>query len=369
MLQGEECVELARALAHLAGLHMTASRRDEAIATANRAIQLAERFKDAFALTNALISKGSAMIGGGEDIAVGVALIDRGRSVALENGLVATAARAWNNQSLFLGLIGWSAERQLAFVREGIAYARSHGQERSMVAWLQRGEADLLAQSGDLEGSVRAWEGVRQGSPYLGYAGMNMCLLALNGPQSVRAVAVSEFARRERGDPQQYVPTAGIASLVLALCGDRDEARKTAEALRDRCADAGTADNVSGPWNALVTTVALASGVTELLDVISARRTAPSPRALEMRHAARDMASAIRSGDLDRAGTALERYWGIAQELGFVFTAAQLTVYTAISTGIVTVTRVPEWRVPLQRVREFATRAKARWWLEQLGTA
>src|SRR6266850_2741594 len=366
VLQGEECVELARALAHLAGLHMTASRRDEAIATADRAIELAERFKDAFALTNALISKGSAMIGGGEDVAVAVALIDRGRTMAMENGLVATAARAWNNQSLFLGFIGWSAERQLAFVREGVACARSHGQERSMVAWLQRGEADMLAQRGDLEGSIRAWEEVRHGSPYLGYAGMTVCLLALNGPQSVRAVAVSELERRERGDPQQYVPTAALASLVLALCGDMDEARKTAEALRVRCADAGIAQHVSGAWNALVTTVALASGVTELLDVISARPTAPSPRALEMRHAALDTARAIRSGDLARAGSALQRHWEIAQELGFGFTSAQLIVYTAISTGIATVTKVPEWRVPLQHVREFATKANARWWLSVL---
>jgi hypothetical protein len=146
-----------------------------------------------------------------------------------------------------------------------------------------------------------------------------------------------------------------------------DQARKTAEALRDRCADAGTARNVSGAWSALVTTVALASGVTELLDVISARPTAPSPRALEMRHAALDTARAIRSGDLARAGTALERHWEIAQELGFGFAAAQLIVYTAISTGIATVTKVPEWHVPLQRVREFATKANAHWWLSVLG--
>jgi len=34
--------------------------------------------------------------------------------------------------------------------------------------------------------------------------------------------------------------------------------------------------------------------------------------------------------------------------------------------GIETVAQVPEWRTPLRLTREFATKAKARWWLAQL---
>jgi class 3 adenylate cyclase/tetratricopeptide (TPR) repeat protein len=366
VLGGEESVELARALAHLAGLHMTAGRREESVETADRAIALAERFNDAFALSNALVSKGSSLIRIGGSAADAVTTIDRGRSVALEAGLVTTAARAWNNQSLWLGFIGWSLERQLAFVREGIAYVRSHAQERNMVAWLVRGEAELLAQTGDLEGALLAYEQVRQGSDYLDAAGQTLSRMALEGPQAVRADALEGAARRERGDPQQWVPTAGTASLVLALCGDTDGARAKAQAVLDRCDEDGAPEMVGGPWHMLMTCVALATGVRGLLDVIRSWDQAPAPRAREMRAAAIDAGGALSAGDLASAGTALAHYSEVAGELGFPFTAAQFVVYTAIITGVDTVAKVPEWQTPLGFARDFATKAKARWWLEQL---
>ena len=367
VLQGDESVELARALAHLSGLHMTAGRREEAIEIADRAIALSERFNDPFALSNALISKGSAMIDAGWSAAEAVALIDRGRSVALEAGLVTTAARAWNNQSLFLSFIGWSLERQLAFVREGIAYARSHGQERSMVAWLQRGEAELLAQSGDLEGAVRAWDAVRQRSDYLGGVGPAMWILALDGPAAARPVAVEALERRH-GDPQQFVPRLGLAALVLVLSGDVDEARRHAEALLERCGEKGVAGMVGGPWHTLIAPVAVATGVYGLLEVIGSWQRAPSPEAGEQRLAALAAANAIRAGDLATAGTSLMRHGEIARKLGFPFTAAQLVVNAGIIAGMDTVATLPEWVAPLRSARDFATTAKARWWLEQLPT-
>jgi class 3 adenylate cyclase/tetratricopeptide (TPR) repeat protein len=366
VLDGEESVELARALAHLAGLQMTAGRRLESVETADRAIALAERFNDAFALSNALISKGSSQIRIGGSAEDAVTTIDRGRSVALQAGLVTTAARAWNNQSLWLGFIGWSLERQLAFVREGIAYVLSHAQERSMVAWLRRGEAELLAQSGDLEGALFAYDQVRQGSDYLDAAGQGLVRMALEGPQAVRADALEAAARREHGDPQQWVPTAGLASLVLALCGDTAGARAKAEELLDRSREEGAAEMVGGPWHTLMTCVALATGVNGLLDVIRSWNQAPAPRARQMRDAAIDAGSALRAGDLASAGTALGHYCEVASELGFPFAAALFVVYTAIITGVETVAKEPAWQTPLRFARDFATKAKARWWLEQL---
>ncbi|HEX6062413.1 MAG TPA: AAA family ATPase [Candidatus Limnocylindria bacterium] len=212
VLDGEECVELARALAHQSGLHMTAGRRIAAIETADQAIALAERFNDPFALSNALISKGSAMFGTGNAAAEAVATIDRGRSVALNAGLAVTAGRAWNNQSLYLSFVGWSLDRQLAFVREGIDYAQAHGQERANIAWLYRGEAELLAQGGDLEGALLAWIKVGQTSEHLGHNGRALCQMPLDGPQAVRPAVLEAIARGERGDPQQYVPRIGIAA-------------------------------------------------------------------------------------------------------------------------------------------------------------
>ncbi|HEX6062412.1 MAG TPA: hypothetical protein VF001_10115 [Candidatus Limnocylindria bacterium] len=112
--------------------------------------------------------------------------------------------------------------------------------------------------------------------------------------------------------------------------------------------------------------MAVATGVTGLLDVIRTFEAAPSPLALKMRRAAVDVGFALVAGDLATAGRALERYGDLTRELGFLFNAAQFTVYLAISTGIETVAKVPEWQVSLGSAREFATKAAARWWLEQL---
>jgi hypothetical protein len=70
--------------------------------------------------------------------------------------------------------------------------------------------------------------------------------------------------------------------------------------------------------------------------------------------------------DLANAGVALERYWALASQMSLEFFAAEFVVYAAILTGVETVAGVPEWRTPLRLAREFARKAHARWWLEQL---
>jgi hypothetical protein len=190
--------------------------------------------------------------------------------------------------------------------------------------------------------------------------------MPLDGPEAGRPAVLEAAARKEHGDPQQYVPTIGIASLVLALCGEPDEARAKAEALRDRCGDPGVAEMVAGPWHWLITCVAVATRVTGLLDVIRSFDDAPSALALDLRRAAVDAGDALLAGDLAAAGKALERYDELMREFSFWFNAAQLTVYLAIATGLETVAAAPDWQGPLRSAREFATKARARWWLEQL---
>lgn len=236
-----------------------------------------------------------------------------------------------------------------------------------MVAWLQRGEAELLAQSGDLEGAVRTSEAVRQRSDYLGGVVPAMWILALDGPAAARPVALEALERRH-GDPQQFVPRLGLAALMLVLSGEVDEARRHAEALLERCGEQGVAGVVGGPWHTLIAPVAVATGVDGLLDVIGSWQRAPSPEAREFRLAALAAANALRSGDLATAGTSLARHGEIAQKLGFPFTAAQFVVMLAIIAGMDTVATLPEWIIPLRSARDFATKAKARWWLEQLPT-
>lgn len=237
-----------------------------------------------------------------------------------------------------------------------------------MVAWLQRGEAELLAQTGDLEGAIRAWDVVRERSGYLGGVGPAMWLLAIDGPAAARPVVLDGIALRQGGDPQQFVPRMGLTALVLALNGEADEARRHAEALLARSGDEGVTGMIGGPWHSVIAPVAVATGVYGLLDVIGSWQRAPSPEAGQLRQAVVDAANALRSDDLATAGTSLARHGEIAQQLGFPFTAAQLVVSLGIIAGMDKVAALPEWNVPLRSARDFATRAKARWWLEQLPT-
>jgi class 3 adenylate cyclase/tetratricopeptide (TPR) repeat protein len=364
VLDGEECVELARALAHVAGLKMLEGRNDDAIEVADRAVALGERFDDRWALSNALTSKGSALLG--RDVAAGFELLDRGRRIAIAAGLTASALRAWNNQLIPAYLLSWPPERRLAFVQEGLAWGRARGVERTTLQWLINFEVYFL---GDLARWDEALHEVEQiVHPTLSWPIRIWLKLGRGGPEAVQleAAAMAKTAE-DQPEPQSFVPLTGIAATVLALAGDQVAARALGERLVRRCADSEPVRSMaSGPWHVVTLGLALLIESDELLAVVGAMTEAPSERFRLWRQAGFEAAHAVHAGDLAAAGRALGRYGDRGREHdGSDHNATYLTVFAARRAGRA-VAAVPEWAEPLRRARAFATNAGATWWLDQL---
>ena len=93
VLDGEECVELARAVAGLAGVLLARTAMSEAIPVAERAIEMGERLHDPWTLANALITRGSAVRG-----QPGLPFLRRGLEVARQNGIHEAAQRRTTNE-------------------------------------------------------------------------------------------------------------------------------------------------------------------------------------------------------------------------------------------------------------------------------
>jgi tetratricopeptide (TPR) repeat protein len=271
----DDSIELARALAHMAGLRMTAGTRDDAIEYADRAIALAERFDDTFALSNALVSKGSVI--SRTDPVSGIAIIDRGRQIAMRSGLAITASRGWNNMSLWLPFVGRSDDEQLQFVREGIAWAQAHGVEAGSLSFLRNMHAALLSRRGDFTSAIAEYEWIISNGGSLGWAAKTFLVLAREGPTKVRETVPELLRRAERaGESQGWVPLTGTAALVLYADGRRPEADELMTRYLARVrADEGVHVIATGPWHSLTLGLALLADSDELIDIVADQREAP----------------------------------------------------------------------------------------------
>lgn len=358
----DESVELARALAHLAGLRMTAGADAEAIEVADRAITMAERFDDAFALANALISKGSAM--SKSDPARGFDIIDRGRRLALEHDFVVTASRGWNNMALWLGLLGRDLETQLAFAREGLAWSRAHGVESGSLAFQLAQYASVLANAGRLDEAI-AELGAAVSGYGVGIGQRLMLQVARDGPPALAGRADELLASADRvRDPQASVPQMALSAFAHVLGGDRPAARAIVERLHARAgSDPGVSQMLGAPWHTFGLGLAAILEYDPLIDDIVAAVPPPSELHRVLRGAAIDASRKLRAGDLAGAGDAEARHWALAPKAGLSWNAAVLTVGLVLASGP-RVAEIPEWAPALRAMREFATRAKATWWLE-----
>ncbi|HEU5287411.1 MAG TPA: AAA family ATPase, partial [Candidatus Limnocylindria bacterium] len=279
----DDSIELARALAHMAGLRMTAGTRDDAIEYADRAIALAERFDDTFALANALVSKGSVIAR--TDPAAGLEIIDRGRQIAMRSGLAITASRGWNNMSLWLPFVGRSHDEQLGFVREGIAWAQAHGVEAGSLSFLRNMQAALLSGRGDFTSAIADYEWIISNGGSLGWAAKTFLVLAREGPTKVRDVVPELLRRAERaGESQGWVPLTGTAALILYADGRRPEADELMRRYLTRVrSDEGMHVIATGPWHSLTLGLALLWDNAELIDMVADQREGPTPKMVEFR--------------------------------------------------------------------------------------
>jgi tetratricopeptide (TPR) repeat protein len=366
VLAEEPSVELARALTNLAGLHMLAGKED-AIPIADRAIELAERFADTWALSNALVSKGTALIRA--DLAQGMELVERGRKLAIAAELTTTAMRAWNNAAISQPALGIGPAERLSFAQAGVAWGTERGLETEAILWLLNATIEPLIALGRWDEALRTIDIVAAHPPGLSRTQRVHLGMARSGPQSCIAevAAMLEFAARPDVEPQGFVPLALESALVRALTGDVAGAR---ELMSRVCAKAREDEPVrfmlAGPWHALALAVAYETGMREIVDIVADANVKGPANLMTLRLVSADAARALLDGDLESAGATLnallERQralWGADND------GVSMIVFAARRAGPA-IAAMPEWREPLRRAREFATLVDARWWLEQL---
>ena len=356
----EDCLELAQALAQLATLELTGARYPEAEALADRATAIAERFGDAAVLSDALITKGSAIARTDPERAVEI--VDRGRRIAVEHEFVATVTRGWNNQSLWLFMIDWDIDRSIAFVREGIDWAAAHGVESGSIGFLFNQYGYLLAQAARFD---EALEAVEHSTATVGLSQELQLRFAREGPSALAGRSDELEALAERiGDAQSYVPLVGLAAVGRFLNGDRAGALRSVERLHARTGtDSGAKTMLAGPWNTFSCGLAVVVGDDALIDDIASTTAAPTERLAELRRVAVEASRHARAGRLADAGRAMARHWELGKANQTPLGSAMLTALLALALGG-SVASEPEWAPALREMRAFATKAKATWWLE-----
>jgi AAA ATPase-like protein len=360
VLDGEASVELAQALAQFSTLRMTAGANTEAIAAADRAITLGERLGDVWSVANALISKGSALSRGNE-IERGLEDIERGRRLAVEHGLAATAARGWNNAVIWGAAVGWPLARRTAFLREGLEWTRAHGIERATLSWLKNQYGWALASAADFDAALTVLDESAAEHTYMGGGPRASLRLARFGPAAVRedALRYGEMAARI-GDPQAFVPLVIQPAIALTLLGDRAAAGAWIDRLRARAGEEGVIVVISEWFFPMVAGLALIADAPDLLDLVEG----PSPSGglyARYRFEVAAAARAVMAGDLVGAAAAFDRFREqMAENALYPLLALP---YLALRTEG-RLADVPQWRASLRWFREMATRAKAHWWLE-----
>ncbi|HVR88378.1 MAG TPA: AAA family ATPase [Candidatus Limnocylindria bacterium] len=368
VLAGEECPELGRAVAQLAGLLMARVEMAEALPLADRAIALGERFADHWTLANALITKGSALRG-----TEGMPFLRRGLDVALRNEISETALRAYNN--ILIGMIGSGAsgaERHV-FLDEGLAYARRRGIEQATLAYLLSQKAFVQFGEGEWEAALATANEVHDATQVhrwsLSLRGR--IVTAREGPEAALPV-YAELARLPLDDAAAV--GGGLADLAagFARAGRLDEARGYLGELADRAAQypRGVRERptprslLGGPALTLILSAALyvdaPSWVEEAEVEIGEWALGPA------NHALAAAARAIFAGEAgicaQELAAAREMYAHVGLAAfwhGFVVSCARAAAAHRLALG-------PEWASLAAPTRAFADPVGARWWVDAL---
>ena len=368
ILGGEECPELARATAQLAGLLMSRAEMSEAISLADRAIALAESFNDSWAHSHALVTKGSAQI----DREDGLQVIRQGLELALRTGNVEAASRAYNNGAISLFAAG-SPEERWVFLTEGITYGRRHGMEHHALAHLFNLKSFAELQRGDWDDALETAAQIEETSVVHHFAAQLRATIAgwRAGPARAVAMLETEAARRAPDSAAaQLVQSASLAA-AYAKAGDLDRARAALAKVRETAAPFPRASAAASPRSAMggpalgaLVVAAVEIGDAVLLDEVEAEIR---PSALAVRARANVQAGrAILAGDPATAARVHAGELDAAVRLGIPAFAHQLSTQLA-SSALSRGDRLgPEWRPLLQRAREFATKVRATYWLSEL---
>src|SRR6266545_1800356 len=366
-----ESLELGRATAHLAGLRMVDNDSDESIALADRAIAIGQRTDDAWTVSNALITKGSAI--GRSDAERGLTLIKEGTALAERHNLTDTVGRGLNNGVLWSNLAGRPADEIDAEIEKALVWMRAHGVERSSAAWLHNQRAWAQAGNGDLAGARATLAEVEASGIRVGFALALLIDVLIEGPDRnlARTNEAVEIGRRAI-DAQQYIPSQAIAATVRILADRREEARKDLGNALDAIRASGRGSELlQGPWIALFIVAGHALDMPEWHTIVSENPNAPSPRLREARRQLFDSSDSILRGDYEGAAVAFERssseMMTIMRGNRPLFLLAVITLLHEMRRRQIPLTR--GWKRVAASFRGFAERSGAVWALSEIAKA
>ncbi|HET8568041.1 MAG TPA: AAA family ATPase [Candidatus Limnocylindria bacterium] len=367
VLGGDETPELARAVAQQAGLLMARSDMAAALPLAERAIEIARRTNDAWALANALITKGSVL-----PRAEGVGSIREGIALAVREGVVEAAMRGYNNLAIALTPLGRPADERLAVLDEAMAYARRHGVEQATLAYVRSMRSGIWFGLGRWDEALAEADAVHESALVYRWSLFFHALanVAREGPDAALPVA-AELEKRGAAD-EHSVPLRAELAALYARAGRREEARAAAERLRSVLARYPPSTRelrtprspLGGPTLIGALTLAILTEEPEWIDVAEAELLNE-----ELGRGTVEAARAVLAGDARACAEALRRAFGPYERTGlgaFVYEFAVTCVRTLHARGVAL---GPEWRAVAGPVRAFAEKVGARWWLAQLEAA
>lgn len=356
----EETAELGRAISNLAGLLMVARDDAGAVELAERALAIGERSGDAWTISNALITKGTAVRNLSRR-AEGRAMLEQGLQLSKAKGLAEVALRAYNN--LLVGDEVDPAERD-RILEEGVAYAQRHGIEQPMLTASQCFDAFLR---GDWDESLALSERVPEGSFW--HSGMvtlarNNIILGRQGATVALGLIRRSAEQAKVGtEAQRIVPHLAQISFATALAEEREECALWMGVLRERGdRDPGVLRFLAmGPIHLAAAAAAYLDdpGWVDLLSGLVAKdEDGEGPRRLL------EAARAFFARDAVACGLATQRYNDHMGSRRFLYRPVPLVFARELRRAGIPLGS--EWQRPLAALRENFQRARATWLLSEL---
>ncbi|MGH2500056.1 MAG: hypothetical protein ACRDF0_08220, partial [Candidatus Limnocylindria bacterium] len=367
ILSDEESPELARALANLAGVMALTDAHQAAVPLADRAIALGERLDDPWSLSNALITKGTALmwLSGPEE---GLELALRGKDIAVANGLSEVATRGYNNAVNMMIGTGRPAAEQMRMTEEGLAYARRRGLEGAAVAWLLNLRAWGALGSGDWETGL-ATAALIDPESAMARSGLHLAALvslARAGPETAMPLFVAVTERPT--NPGQAIHVNLNLALTLALANDEAAARaRVAATLEGIVADPRGRNALASYAQSAFLSVAVLLDEPSWVDVAAAERLRRLGKTLaDLQEASFAAARSALAGDTGAAARSLAAMLEAAEILGLSGNNLLLVISCVVAARRRGLALGAEWGPVLEWTRTFAERVGARWWLAQL---
>lgn len=217
-----DTVELARALIRLAFLAASRDATSELRELGERILTLGERLPDPLAVAEGHLQRGWAALE--ERPEEGLALILRGKDLAVAGGFAESAAAGYFRASQALARTGRPADEVIALIEEGLEYARRHGVEQTGLI-PTRGYFHLSR--GEWDEALASAQRIERDSDWYDNALEIRARIAegRDGPEAARALYLEHAAawRRLTGGPT--APGFVSSAYGAALVGDREGQR------------------------------------------------------------------------------------------------------------------------------------------------